>query len=388
MCWRLARQLALEHDARVTLVIDRPEVLRAIEPRWITAPGPDSALPAFQEGEAGLRRSGGLVDGVRLELWPDETDADDPSPAPDDPSTARVVVSAFGCELPDRVRRRLRPGGTGARPLWINLEYLSAEDWVAGCHGLSSTKPADGAVEHFFYPGFTPETGGLLRERGVVAQRREFQATGAARRWLDERGLAARPGELLVSMFCYPSSRAAELFGSIASGERAIRVLLPEGVALDAVQRTLDRPLDAGKEVTLGRLTLKRIPLLDQAGYDRLLWSCDLNFVRGEDSWIRAHWAGRPFVWQPYPQSDAAHQKKLAAFLDRFELVAGLAPEIRRMMRAWSGTEALTPVWESYLSRMGACAAFYGRWSDHLGAQPDLAAKLVEFCRNRLYLTV
>ena len=34
------------------------------------------------------------------------------------------------------------------------------------------------------------------------------------------------------------------------------------------------------------------LPWLTQPDYDRLLWSADLNFVRGEDSLVRAIWAG------------------------------------------------------------------------------------------------
>ena len=40
--------------------------------------------------------------------------------------------------------------------------------------------------------------------------------------------------------------------------------------------------------------------------------------VRGEDSFVRAQWAALPFVWQAYPQADAAHLTKVAAFLDRY----------------------------------------------------------------------
>ena len=53
----------------------------------------------------------------------------------------------------------------------------------------------------------------------------------------------------------------------------------------------------------------------------------DWNFVRGEDSLVRALWAGKPFVWQIYPQHDGAHWDKLTAFLDGLS-----APAV---VRAW-----------------------------------------------------
>jgi uncharacterized repeat protein (TIGR03837 family) len=62
------------------------------------------------------------------------------------------------------------------------------------------------------------------------------------------------------------------------------------------------------------------LPWLSQQDYDKLLWACDMNFVRGEDSVLRALWTGKPFVWQIYPQQDGAHLPKLAAFLQQNQL--------------------------------------------------------------------
>lgn len=143
VCWRLARQLAGEHGLDVRLHIDRPATLRSIEPRAV---------------------AGAHVAGVAIREW---TGVDDAvaAPPPGDERTMvgerqpDVIVSAFGCELPATVRGRLAAGSPAPKPLWVNLEYLSAEEWVAGCHGLASVKPGDGAIEHFYYPGFAPATG-------------------------------------------------------------------------------------------------------------------------------------------------------------------------------------------------------------------------------------
>jgi len=43
-----------------------------------------------------------------------------------------------------------------------------------------------------------------------------------------------------------------------------------------------------GTPVRRGQLALHAIPFLAQDRYDELLWACDLNFVRGEDSFVRA----------------------------------------------------------------------------------------------------
>ena len=349
--WRLSRQLALEHGARVVLWIDRPQTLAAIAP----VRGPGSA------------------DGVTVRAWDEAAGLD---------GDEQVVVSAFGCELPPTVRRRLAAPGA---PLWVNLEYLSAEDWVDGCHGLSSTKPADGAVEHFFYPGFGEATGGLLREAGLLAQRDRFLAEGGPQRWLAAQSLAPAPGNRTASLFCYPDAPVAAWLDLLASGSTCWQVLVPAGIAEAEVRAFLGSPLAVGGSAARGALTLHRFALLPQPEYDQLLWSCDLNFVRGEDSWVRAHWAGRPFVWQPYPQDAGTRQAKLDAFLGRFASVAGPLEEAAGLMRAWCGSAtSLAEAWPRFEAALPRLAPAYGKWAAHLGAQTDLASRLLDFCRDRL----
>src|SRR5690606_21632978 len=111
-------------------------------------------------------RSEAQVEGVEVRLWTSAFAAVDIEPA-------EVVIEAFACELPEAqvaaMARRSPP------PLWINLEYLSAEDWVGGCHGLASPHPRLPLVKHFFFPGFGADTGGLLREAGLLAARDRMQ---------------------------------------------------------------------------------------------------------------------------------------------------------------------------------------------------------------------
>ena len=346
VCWRLARQLSGEFGWRVTLTIDRPEVLARF--------GLDS-------------RSG-----VRVEAWP----ADDAALAarPDDD----VLISAFGCEPPPALRSAL--ADAAPRPLWINLEYLSAEDWIDGCHGLHSTKPADGALEHFFYPGFSERSGGLLRERTLLQQRDAFVGSTAQSDWLSGLGVPRIAGERLVTLFCYPDAPIVEWLAAVAGGARAYRVLVPESTADAALQAFFGAQPAPGQTLRRGRLQVQRVPFLDHDGYDRLLWSADLNFVRGEDSWIRAHWAARPFVWQPYVQAEDAHRVKLRAFLDR--LAAG-AP-VDAMMQAWSGVGALAPAWQRFEAELPGLEPVYRDFSARLARQTDLATRLVEFCADRL----
>ncbi len=351
VCWRFARQLAGEHGWRVHLTIDRPELLER--------------LGARPDDDAGR---GAII----VERWPDAAAAAQRSDPED------VVVSAFGAEPPSALRASL--AGAPRRPLWVQLEYLSAEDWVATHHGLRSTKPRDGAVEHFYYPGFDERTGGLLREAGLFARRDTFAGSDEQRAWLAHRGIAIDPGERVATLFCYPQAPLRSWFDAIATGPTRWRVLVPEGVADAALVACFGESPAPGTSLQRGSLSVQRVPFLSQDDYDRLLWSADLNIVRGEDSWLRAQWAARPFLWQPYRQQADAHLVKLRAFLDRMQA----QPEPAGAMLAWSGDGDWPEAWHAFDARLDRLRDGYARWTATLGAQDDLCTRFVEFCIERL----
>jgi len=334
VCWRLAADLGARGQA-VRLWIDDPSALA-----WMAPAG---------------------ASGVEVMHW----SVDTPIPEPAD-----VVVEAFGCDPPpafvERMAQRTRP------PLWINLEYLSAEDYVQRNHGLRSPQlsgPGQGLDKWFFYPGFGPDTGGLIREPELMSERQHF----VGREWLQARGLMARPHERVVSLFCYRGAPLGDLLPALASAPTLL--LVTPGAATEALQSALAR------RAAPAALRCVALPWLNQPDYDRLLWACELNFVRGEDSFVRATWAGAPFVWQIYPQHDSAHAAKLDAFLGL--MLQGADPRldaaVRRLWQAWNGLQdgpaALPepPAWQAHAMR----------WRERLLAQADLGSQLLGFVAER-----
>lgn len=290
-----------------------------------------------------------------------------PSPAPD------VVAELFGAGRPETAW----PAGASA-PVFINLEHLSAEAYVERSHGLPSPAARPGeppSTTWFFFPGFSEGTGGLLREPGLLERRRAF---GLGEDWLVSIGAAAREGERRVSLFCYANDAVAELLDALATAPTLL--LLAPGAAADQVATTL------GASLRRGPLRAVRLPMLTQADFDRLLWSCQLNFVRGEDSFVRALWAGAPFVWQLYVQDDGAHVAKLAAFLARFLGGAppALANALGTLFARWNGSGGgpfAAPLSDPALR--AAWLAHCGRWRETLAAQDDLVTRLLRFVESK-----
>ena len=303
VCWRLACDLASRGES-VRLWIDDPSALA-----WM-APG----------GQAG----------VQVGIW----NAPCTFPPPGD-----VVIEAFGCELPDGVVTAMAARPQPSR--WINLEYLTAQGYAERAHRLPSPVlrgPGAGLVKHFFYPGFTAATGGLLREADLLRRQARFDRAA----WLRSIGIDTGR-DRLVSLFCYEPAALPVLLRQLDQATQPTRLLVTAGRATQAVQASWPEVTGAPS-----MLSVSWLPLLTQTDYDHLLWSCDFNFVRGEDSLVRALWAGRPFAWQIYPQHDDAHHGKLAAFLDWLRA----PPSLRAFHGGWNGiAPALPPLdlpaWQS-----------------------------------------
>jgi uncharacterized repeat protein (TIGR03837 family) len=295
-----------------------------------------------------------------------------------------VVVETFGCRLPDAFEAAM--ARRDPRSAWVNLEHLSAEAWVADYHGLPSPHPRLPLTKYFFFPGFSERTGGLLREAGLERERQAFAASPVERdRFLRRLGVPLPNADtLLVSLFCYENPALPSLLDAWANGSRPVLCLAPrEGEG----RRETGNRSACPSPVRSGRLDLRIVPFLRQADYDRLLWCCDLNLVRGEDSFVRAQWAARPMLWQAYAQEENAHHLKLAAFLDRW--CAGLpepaAAATREIFFAWNGAGALAgELWERWLGFFPALRGHAGKWQKERMKQRDLCSALVKFCQSGL----
>lgn len=327
VCWRLARQLASRGHS-VRLWLDDARALSWMAPQGST--------------------------GITVLPW------QAPLTLPVDLPPGDVLIEAFGCSVPDVFVQRYVDWRTiDHRPAaWINLEYLSAEPYVERSHALPSpvmSGPGRGLTKHFFYPGFTPRTGGLLREPDLLQRQQNFDRAA----WLHTQDLATVPKGPVASLFCYEPAALPELLAQLA--QQHATLLVTPGRAAAAVQACA---LPTG-------LNLHFLPWLTQDDYDHLLWACDLNFVRGEDSLVRALWAGPPFVWQIYPQQDQAHHAKLEALLDWMDA----PPALRAAHTRWNGLDT-RPLHLPELTHWGQ-AAIATRQA--LLAQPDLLSQLLKF---------
>ena len=309
------------------------------------------------------------LDGFQVIAWNHQTELNY--------QPAELVIEAFACRLSDAMLDRM----TKAKPTpaWINLEYLSAESWAVQSHGLPSPHPRLPLTQYFFFPGFVSESGGLIREDDLMQLRAAFN-TESRSIFLKNLDIDVGFDSLLVSLFCYEQAPVHQLFNAMRLGPPTL-CLVPEGVATKALIHFMGSDLSIGRQVTDGQLTIKIIPFLNPDDFDLLLWSCDLNFVRGEDSLVRAHWAQQPFVWQLYRQAEESHLIKLAAFLDIHchDLNEESAHAVKTFWQAWNGEAGAILDWSVFSKALPALLPHYRQWSAHVASVDELSAQLIRF---------
>jgi uncharacterized repeat protein (TIGR03837 family) len=387
VCWRLARQLAHEHGLAVRLWVDDLGSLaklcyevdaardiqhcRGVEVRrWYESGSPPTLRYHSTWLRTGLRANG-----------------DEEAIRP-----AELVIEAFACKLPQSYIEAM---AAQQESVWINLEYLSAEDWVHGCHGLPSPHPSLPLTRYFFFPGFTRQTGGLLLERDLFARRDAFRGDAARQQEFWQSLGMEMPGAetLKISLFGYENDALAGLFDVWENGAQPVLCLVPEGRILPQVERYFE---DVGRDssrrnchvgmnpdlqnYSRGNLQVRVLPFVEQERYDELLWACDVNFVRGEDSCIRAQWAGKPFIWQIYPQHDAVHRQKLQAFLNLYcaPLGAAASEAVQGLWQAWNQENGAGEAWPALIAARGELEHYAQYWAQELAAN-NLALNLLDF---------
>lgn len=312
------------------------------------------------------------VEGIQIQHWRDQ----EGSFGVED--IADIVIEFFACDIPPQYMATM--ARCSPHPVWFNFEGLTAEEWVEGCHTLPSSHPRLPLTKYFFFPGFTPKTGGLLREAALEQQRLVFDVDAQAK-FLAGLGLTTNElASFKISLFCYPQAPVAAVFNAWQCGDRAVTCLVPEGVAREQVESFLGRAAVAGSVATKGALTVRVLPFVPQPQYDQLLWACDFNFVRGEDSFVRAQWAGKPFIWHIYPQDENLHLKKLRAFLQRY--VPGIK-SVNVSSLGWNG--ALSEpvdwrvVWQEVFNNLEEIESRSQEWRRQIEANGDFTSNLLKF---------
>lgn len=233
-------------------------------------------------------------------------------------STSQVIIEAFGCKIPEEYMEIAYENSE----LLINLEYLSAEDWIEDFH-LQSSPLGKGKIKKlFFMPGFTERSGGIIADSNYlerikkVLKDREYYE----KKYLSD--IEDRESKLVGTIFSYEKNFTT-LLEDLKSLDREIVILAMGEKTQESFRKIFEKNSIAyfRNSIKYGKIEIRFLDFLNQEEYEELINIVDFNFVRGEDSFIRAVLTGKPYMWHIYCQEDYAHMDKIEGFLDKYRRV-------------------------------------------------------------------
>ncbi len=360
--WRLCMQLACSFPWRVRLWIDDVAALGKL----VLA----AELAAVQ-------------DAVMVEKWSDDDSVSLRLAQLADPV---MVIETFGCDLPSPVLRRMQQ----CQPLWLNWEYLTAEDWAVDLQAMPSLQ-GNGLAKYFWFMGIDQQSGGLLREANYLSRRNEFlQQPCLQQAFKQQYGLPLEHVGQLWLIFAYTSERWAEWLSMWRGADEPITLWLAGHEVADSLRAAgviaADALQQVGDTFELEQVTMVRIPFVPQSAFDNLLWLADGAIVRGEDSFVRALWAGLPFLWHIYQQEEAVHLQKLDAYWHKASInwPASVREAVLALSADLNGGEHLSEslrlrLWQNLRSEWQNWVNAASTWSDSLHLHSSAMERLARF---------
>ena len=232
--------------------------------------------------------------------------------------TAQVIIEAFGCQIPKEYIEIAYDNSE----LLINLEYLSAEDWIEDFHLQSSPLGRGKLKKVFFMPGFTEKSGGVIADSNYleriqrVLENKEFYE----KKYLSD--IEDRENKIIGTLFSYEKN-FTPLLEDLKKLDKDVVILAMGEKTQDSLRKILKNFSieDFRNSLKYGKIEIRFLNFLNQEEYEELINIVDFNFVRGEDSFIRAVLTGKPYMWHIYCQEEYAHMDKIEGFLDKYRRV-------------------------------------------------------------------
>ena len=246
------------------------------------------------------------------------------------------------------------------------------------CHGLPSPHPRLPVTKTFLFPGFTRRTGGVMIENGLLDARDRFSVSDR-RALLEALGAREPDAPFNLFFFSYPTAPIAQLAEALASDPRPVQVIAAPGRAGEMLGEALGR-------LNPPQVTFSPVPAVPQESFDRVLWACDALIIRGEDSFVRAQLAGKPFLWTIYPQEEDTHIVKLNAFLDRMAVEYGedAARVWRETSLGWNQASLTPGLWSRFRDLTPELTRGSLLWSRHLASLGSLTRAVATAAKKGL----
>ncbi|TDT68027.1 putative repeat protein (TIGR03837 family) [Hypnocyclicus thermotrophus] len=206
---------------------------------------------------------------------------------------SEIVIEAFGCDIDESYFEN-----NNKTKLIINLEYLNIEEWTKDYHLMPSYSGYNNIKKYFFMPGIEEGTGGIISDFEIPIYSKKYFFN-------NELKLDINIENKIITIFTYEFN--FDNLMKYLKKQKQNYTLLLFGEKTQKYFRGLDKKID--------NIDLIFMNYLSQEDFDKVLYFSDYNLVRGEESFVRAILAGKPFLWHAYCQEELEHLNKISGFL-------------------------------------------------------------------------
>ena len=271
---------------------------------------------------------------------------------------ADLVIETFACNIPEIYMNK----ALKTSKLMINLEYFSSEDWVDDFH-LQESFLGGNLKKYFFIPGLSEKSGGIILDKEFLDRKNKVQEN---REYYLKQFNIDEKYDLIISVFSYEKNFDNFLKTLQKLDKKVLLLLLSE-----KTQKNFIKYFDNNDYYD--KIKAVKLPFFTYDKYEELLALCDINLVRGEDSFVRALLLGKPFLWHIYPQDENTHIIKLESFLEKY------CPNNKELKETFINYNINKDDFSYFFENLDEIKKYNEKYTDYLIENCNLMNKLINF---------
>ena len=271
---------------------------------------------------------------------------------------ADLVIETFACNIPETYMNK----ALKTSKLIINLEYFSSENWVDDFH-LQESFLGGNLKKYFFIPGLSEKSGGIILDKEFLDRKNKVQEN---KEYYLKQFNINENYDLIISVFSYEKNFDNFLETLQKLDKKVLLLLLSE-----KTQKNFIKYFDNNNYYD--KIKAVKLPFFTYDKYEKLLALCDINLVRGEDSFVRALLLAKPFLWHIYPQDENAHIIKLESFLEKY------CPNNKELKETFINYNINKDDFSYFFKNLDEIKKYNEKYSDYLIENCNLMNKLINF---------
>ena len=271
---------------------------------------------------------------------------------------ADLIIETFACNIPETYMNK----ALKTSKLIINLEYFSSENWVDDFH-LQESFLGGNLKKYFFIPGLSEKSGGIILDKEFLDRKNKVQEN---REYYLKQFNIDENYDLIISVFSYEKNFDNFLKTLQKLDKKVLLLLLSE-----KTQKNFIKYFDNNNYYD--KIKAVKLPFFTYDKYEELLALCDINLVRGEDSFVRALLLAKPFLWHIYPQDENAHIIKLESFLEKY------CPNNKELKETFINYNINKDDFSYFFKNLDEIKKYNEKYTDYLIENCNLMNKLINF---------